>query len=209
MKKLFIGNCEIHFLNTAKQLGPYQFIYSFSEDDSIESIIDFAFECKSTLKIAVICYDAEAVFGSTLKKYTVVEAAGGIVQNTKGELLVIKRMGKWDLPKGKVEKGESLAETALREVEEECGIPSGLQLVDAKPIVTYHMYVFSDGTKTIKPTYWFLMSCVYDDLLKPQVEEQIEAVQWVDKTFVQQEFLPNTYATLIELVTTNYLELPV
>src|SRR5687768_2564827 len=53
------------------------------------------------------------------KKFTPVLAAGGLVQNEKEELLMIYRKGKWDLPKGKLDKNEKLEDCALREVMEE------------------------------------------------------------------------------------------
>ena len=69
---------------------------------------------------------------------TQIIAAGGLVTNPQGQILWIFRRGFWDLPKGKVEKMESIEEAALREVEEECGIK---QLVLDKLIdKTYHIY---------------------------------------------------------------------
>ena len=89
-----------------------------------------------------------------LSIFNKVSAAGGLVLNSKEEILFIYRSNKWDLPKGSIEKGESIEETAIREVEEECGI---FNLKVIKPLLTtFHIY-FQNGMK-LKETFWFLMS---------------------------------------------------
>lgn len=106
-------------------------------------------------------------------------AAGGLVVNGQGKFLFIERLGFLDLPKGKLEKGESIDEAALREVEEECGITS-LEIVKKLP-TTYHTY-FHKGRRVLKPSYWFLMrSSLEVQNLVPQTEEGITAVLWLSK----------------------------
>jgi 8-oxo-dGTP pyrophosphatase MutT (NUDIX family) len=104
-----------------------------------------------------------------------VEAAGGVVM-AGGRLLVIKRFGKIDLPKGHLEAGESPEAGAMREVEEECGI-GGLQVTGSLPD-TRHLY-FREGRWCLKHTCWYLMSCSPDQEPAPQTEEGIEAAYWV------------------------------
>ena len=130
----------------------------------------------------------------------VIPAAGGLVLNPKTEILFIFRDGVWDLPKGWIEKGETIENAAIREVEEECGI-SNLQLI--KPLVTtYHIY-FYKGIK-LKQTYWFLMSSNYQKELIPQTEEGITQVAFKNeaKTLAA---LTNSYAN-IQLVYDTYKE---
>ncbi len=111
---------------------------------------------------------------------TPVTAAGGVVfrvNDSERQVLVIKRNGFWDLPKGKLEKNEAVKECALREVEEETGL-EGLKL-HSFLCDTYHEYV-QDGTKYGKTTYWYLMEAGRnEEYFLPQVEEGITNVVWV------------------------------
>ncbi len=113
--------------------------------------------------------------------FELVEAAGGLVRNTSGNCLLIQRNGCWDLPKGKGEEGESMEETALREVSEECGI-HGLILNDFI-VHTYHIYkdIYTPGSTQLflKKTYWYTMSYTGTETLLPQAEEDITAACWV------------------------------
>ena len=116
-----------------------------------------------------LCRDFDAHF-------QLIEAAGGIVFNTKGEVLFIFRRGSWDLPKGKIDKGESPEAAAVREVQEETGlreVHSGA-LVD----ITYHTYREKDQRRILKRTYWFRMETP-DQVLVPQTDEDIETAVWM------------------------------
>jgi ADP-ribose pyrophosphatase YjhB (NUDIX family) len=128
-----------------------------------------------------------------------IDAAGGVVLNDKNELLCIRRMGKWDLPKGKVEKGESPAEAAVREVVEETGL-SGVQLISFRNN-TYHIYQEkrNDNSWVLKNTYWFNMNYSGNEKPRPQISEQISEVKWGDL----QLLLSNTYKSLHELFVNN------
>jgi 8-oxo-dGTP pyrophosphatase MutT (NUDIX family) len=111
------------------------------------------------------------------RKFTVVQAAGGLVFNEKKEILMIFRRGKWDLPKGKLDAGEKLEDCALREVEEETGLKD-IKLHDPLT-VTYHTY--HEGTKFIlKETHWYRMKVKGPQSLVPQTEEQILEIKWID-----------------------------
>jgi len=129
--------------------------------------------------------------------YKIIEAGGGLVKNEKGEILFIKRYGKWDLPKGKIEKGETVPEAAMREVEEECNI-QGLKIIRQLP-TTYHTYHQNDKY-ILKYSHWFEMYCKSEGLnLKPQEEEGITEVKWMNKRDVTTA-LKNTYGTIKELI---------
>lgn len=108
--------------------------------------------------------------------FDLAEAAGGLVVNPKEEYLFIQRNGRWDLPKGKLEKGESIRKAAVREVEEECGI-FHLNIEEPLP-VTYHTYE-RNGKRYFKPTYWFLMRIDSAQSGQGQSEEGIETVEWI------------------------------
>ncbi|WP_439127734.1 NUDIX hydrolase [Polaribacter sp.] len=136
-----------------------------------------------------------------VNSFDVVSAAGGLVLNDKKEVLFIFRNGVWDLPKGRIEKGETNEKAAVREVEEECGI-ANLSLV--KPIITtYHTY-YQDGLK-LKETFWFLMTSDFNGTLIPQLEEGITEVVFKDETAIQKAF-KNTYEN-IQLVYDTYLKM--
>lgn len=129
--------------------------------------------------------------------FKIIEAAGGMVRNPKGQILFIFRNGKWDLPKGKIEKGERLREAAIREVQEECGIKNKLTIIRELP-PTCHIYVLN-GERILKKTHWFEMLSLGDEDLKPQTEEGITDVQWLDGEGVKQA-LENTYPSIQEVM---------
>ncbi|MFZ4634294.1 MAG: NUDIX hydrolase [Saprospiraceae bacterium] len=107
--------------------------------------------------------------------YKLLEAAGGLVFNPQGELLVFLRRGAWDLPKGKIDPGETPEQAALREVEEE----TGLQALELGPFIahTFHTYPLK-GRQILKKTWWYRMHTTQTDTT-PQTEEDIEEIQWV------------------------------
>ncbi len=125
-------------------------------------------------------------------------AAGGLVTNEREELLMIFRRGKWDLPKGKLDEGESIEECALREVQEE----TGLQQLDlGKEIgVTYHEY-FDKFTNAdvIKRTHWYAMKTTANQKLTPQTEEDIEQIIWADTNQIK-DHLTNSYKNIVEII---------
>ncbi len=113
---------------------------------------------------------------SFFKHFTLIDAAGGVVKNDKNELLFIRRLGKWDLPKGKTEAGESAPEAAVREVTEETGVESLKIIKDLGE--TYHTYD-AFGKHFLKTTSWYLMECPSGQVVKPQVEEDITEISWI------------------------------
>lgn len=123
--------------------------------------------------------------------FTVVESAGGIVSNQNNEILFISRLGRWDLPKGKIEKGESLEQAAVREVQEE----TGLEELILEDFInnTFHIYTERNGDRILKITYWFKMSYVGNKNPVPQTEEGITAVDWKSNHRIQQEVFPSTF----------------
>ena len=132
-------------------------------------------------------------------QFKIVRAAGGLVVKD-GKILMIYRLGVWDLPKGKLEKKEKVREGAVREVEEECNIK--VEVVEKLP-KTWHSYAFK-GKKILKKTSWFLMDCTNDSLIKPQAEEFIEEVRWMTPEEVL-DVLPKAY-TSIAFVIRHYLQ---
>ena len=130
-----------------------------------------------------------------MHNYLEVNAAGGLVTNNKGEFLLIRRSGLWDLPKGHQEPGESLENTALREVEEETGL-HGLTLGNYI-CTTEHCYLRNDNWY-LKHTWWYKMSCSSCEECTPQTEEGITEIAWVAKADLT-SYLQQTYPTIIEV----------
>lgn len=126
------------------------------------------------------------------KQIKPVEAAGGVVHNDKGEILFIRRNKKWDLPKGKIEKGESVEEAALREVIEETGILN-LELQHFL-MTTYHIFTRDDKFR-LKITHWYRMHSNYDGEFVPQLDEGIKKVKWKDERKVM-EALTDSYENI-------------
>jgi 8-oxo-dGTP pyrophosphatase MutT (NUDIX family) len=118
----------------------------------------------------------ELLFSRLQAMYPPLDAAGGVAFNEKGDILMIYRRGKWDLPKGKLDQGENIEECALREVSEETGLHT-LSLA-GKICDTYHIYE-QGGERLLKRTAWYRMKGSLADKLKPQKEENILEARWV------------------------------
>ena len=108
--------------------------------------------------------------------YRIIEAAGGVVRKDN-RILMIYRLGVWDLPKGKMEKDETFRQTAVREVEEECRVKVQLH---EKICTTWHTYT-QNGSGILKQTKWYAMTCLDDSEMAPQREEGIERVEWISE----------------------------
>jgi len=147
----------------------------------------------------IFCENLEQDWKQFLTHFKVITAAGGLVLNPKSEILFIYRGDKWDLPKGRIEKGESIEETAKREVEEECGI-SNLK-IDEFLMTTYHFF-YQKKQKRIKETHWYLMNSDFDGKLIPQLEEGITNAVFKNENEVATA-LKNSYSN-IHLVYNQY-----
>ncbi len=130
------------------------------------------------------------------KKFTVIKAGGGLVHDAKKQVLLIFRKGKWDLPKGKLDKGESMEECAVREVKEETGLE---KLLLQQPLnITYHTY--HEFTKhVLKETQWYLMQGSSAEVLQPQTTEDIAECRWAGIDNLQ-PYLSNTHVAILDVL---------
>ncbi|MFI3292216.1 MAG: NUDIX domain-containing protein [Rikenellaceae bacterium] len=131
-------------------------------------------------------------FELVASKFQRVTAAGGIVTNDSGDDLMIYRNGRWDLPKGHWELGETIEECAMREVEEETGV--GNLTIGDKICHTTHIYKMN-GCWEIKQTHWYKMHSSHNNTLIPQREEGIERVAWCSKSQIE-KYLPSSFPTI-------------
>lgn len=146
--------------------------------------------------------DIEKMKKMFFKHFVIVEAAGGIVQNHKKDILFIYRLGKWDLPKGKMEKGELPGECAVREVEEETGVN---RLTLKKKIgETYHSYN-EFGKSILKITHWYYMVCPNIQHLVPQTNEHITDIKWVETKNIKSP-IANTYPSIKDILSIFFNE---
>jgi ADP-ribose pyrophosphatase YjhB (NUDIX family) len=150
--------------------------------------------CELVIKSGQKFEQACKTFNSLFKQ---IKAAGGIARNSANEILFIKRLGVWDLPKGKLHKNEKIEDGALREVTEETGL-NELRITKKLPS-TFHIYTDRKGKEVLKETYWFEMYNDEHQTLLPQLEEDITEVKWFSTADLD---LPvhNTYASLRHLL---------
>lgn len=196
MYKVFVNDKPIIFTTSIKNEEDYP-VYVYKN-----TIID---ELIYKLKLGKL--KGVYLFSNNLKKHwqsfrinlKVIKAAGGLVLNENDEILFIYRGNKWDLPKGRIEKGEQIEETAIREVEEECGIEN--LIIKKKLLNTYHLFV-QKGEHRLKETHWYLMHSDYKGKLTPQLEEGITSVLFKGEREVK-KVLQNTYLN-IRLVYDSY-----
>ena len=141
---------------------------------SSENIIK-ALKSKKVKSLFLYHSNQEKLWRNLLKKFPIVQAAGGLVTNSKSEYLFIFRNNKWDLPKGGIEKKENIKDAALREVNEETGVED-IEIIKPLPM-TYHFFK-RNGVFKLKKTFWYLMKTEFDGKFKPQLLEGITKVEW-------------------------------
>ncbi len=144
-------------------------------------------------------HDLEELKKAVFKKFQLIRAGGGVVENDEKELLMIFRKGKWDLPKGKLDAGEKIEDCAVREIKEE----TGLKTVQLKELLltTYHTY--HEGTRSyLKETSWYKMHAPGKQEIKAQTEEQITDIKWVNKKELD-KYLRETFVLIRDVIEKN------
>ena len=197
MHKYFIFDKFITLLNTSDRIKP-EGRYLFIQHDSIETLkvaINILVKEEVIQRLYIASADMDKLKTDFESLFDIIEAAGGLVYNNKNELLMIYRNGKWDLPKGKIEKGEAVKAAAVREVEEECGVKNLSLGQELKP--SCHIYML-DNKMHLKKTYWYKMTCP-DVPLTPQKEEGITEARWMNKQGIEMA-LKNTYLSIKDVL---------
>lgn len=189
MYKVFVNNRPLFLTNQIEKETDFQLFLLNSVD--IEQLVTKIF--KDKIHKAFLYHPDEKEILTTLKsKIPVEKAAGGLVYNKKGEILFIFRNGKWDLPKGGIEKNETKKQGAIREVEEETGV-SKLKIIE-KLEKTYHIFK-RNGKFKLKVTHWYKMESSFNGTPKPQTEEGIEKAVWIKPEEVP-TLLDNSYENI-------------
>lgn len=177
MYRIFHGKHRI-LLSTDKDLidrSKQDFVIKKPSEEQIKEVLRVSKSSTKALKILFIG-NPDKLLKKVFFGFKYVVASGGIVSNKEGDILLMKRLGKWDLPKGKIKKREDLQVCALREIEEETGAKK-LSIIEPFS-ETYHTYYRNEKWE-IKHTYWYLVFSKYEGPLVPQVEEDIEEVKWI------------------------------
>jgi 8-oxo-dGTP pyrophosphatase MutT (NUDIX family) len=190
MYKVFVNEKK---LLLCKQSEALEKTLKYDSFTTLEIALDLL-QNTSVKELNVYGEQIDEIWEEFKKLFRIIEAAGGIVNRPNGDVLFIKRLGKWDLPKGKMEKGESREESAVREIEEE----TNLQNVELLDFIntTYHIYTERNGDKVLKYTHWFEMNFDGEDTSKPQLEEGITEVAWKNTSQIESEVFPNTFKNI-------------
>ncbi|MEW5675859.1 NUDIX domain-containing protein [Flavobacterium enshiense] len=189
MYKVFVNDKPLFLTNQVVKETDFQLFLLESVD--IKQIIVKMFQNK--IDRAFLYHpDEKEIMHKLKEKMPVVKAGGGLVYNKNGEVLFIFRNGKWDLPKGGIEKGEAIEETAIREVEEETGV-TGLKIT-GKLQKTYHVFK-RNGRYKLKITHWYEMKTSFTGMPEGQIEEGIEKVVWMKPEEIK-EALKNSYENI-------------
>lgn len=190
MYKVFVNEKK---LLLSKQSENLEKTIGYENATTLEIALDLL-ENTSVKELNVFGENIGGIWEEFRKLFRIIEAAGGVVNNPDGEILFIRRLGKWDLPKGKMEKGESREESAVREIEEETGL-SNVELIRFIN-TTFHIYVERNGDKVLKCTHWFEMNFSGEDTSKPQIEEGITEVAWKNTSQIEHEVFPSTFKNI-------------
>ena len=189
---VFFGDNSIRFTkqNSANRNKSNDF-YLFEPPFEWDTIINLALNSEAGTVLKIETSDIEQTWEKFQENFTPIDAAGGIVYNELGELLVIDRLNKWDLPKGKIEIEENPREAAVREVEEECGIKD--LTIESYCGSTYHVYTLNFQI-VLKRTYWYRMSAKKQELT-PQGSEGIKSAFWIKESY-NKLLIKNTYRSI-------------
>jgi len=194
--KVYFDNRVITLSPEPDRLQKYALFHNYSEAEAMYiQISQFAVN-NDIPSLNIYSSDINNLWNAFCAWFIVIEAAGGLVSHPSGRYLFIKRYGRWDVPKGHIEKGETPKECALREVTEECNIRGHVIRGSLPP--SYHTYLY-DNKPHMKKTYWFTMNYEGEMITEPQAEEGITHAEWLAPDEIA-KIKSNTYQSLLDLM---------
>jgi ADP-ribose pyrophosphatase YjhB (NUDIX family) len=200
LMKIFVSEKPIYFVNKLTgyliELSSNVDTYFVEAEDVNATLLLQKLGSENFSSAIFLTNNFELLKANFFSQFDIIEAAGGIVQNEKKELLFIFRRGKWDLPKGKLETNETIETCAQREVEEETGV---VQLTLKRKVgETYHIYK-EKGKTILKISHWFYFTCPSSQKMVAQTEEDIDEVKWIATQDIK-EPMANTYKNIKEIL---------
>lgn len=174
---------------------PNSIEFHIGEEVSLHRLVQLFKASENLSKVYIPTEDTDLMYRKICAEFKNVDAAGGLVSNRRGDFLLIRRSGLWDLPKGHREKGEDISITAIREVQEETGVDE-LELGELI-CITDHIYL-RDDIWHLKHTWWYHMDYNRPVDLVPQREEDISKAAWIAKSSLP-TCLTNTFPSIVEV----------
>jgi len=173
----------------------YGLFYKYRNIEELKALLELFWDIRQIDTLFIYHHDLDQLRERFKSCFQIVYAAGGLIKNKQGRYLVMKRRGKWDLPKGKVNKDETVEAAAVREVTEETGL-FGIAVVSPM-LSTYHTY-YIEAKPVLKRTSWYEMLYLGDDIPVPELEEDITEIRWVRKDELR-SIVSNTYLAITDV----------
>lgn len=180
--KVFINDRKIILASefSEKMLKKEALFFFYQGKTSLTALLDFFEHSNFTKNLYIICPDIARLRDDFFAHFQFMEAAGGLVWDSRGRVLFIYRREKWDLPKGKIEKGERAHEAAVREVAEETGLSH--LFITQELCLTYHIFRDEQNRQVLKCTHWYEMDFNGDETPVPQLDEDITKAEWFERS---------------------------
>lgn len=196
--KIYFDNRVITLSPEPDRVQKYSLFLKYHEKEELYNQISLFAVNNDLTSMNIYSYDINNLWKVFSDWFIVIEAAGGLVGHPSGKYLFIKRYGRWDLPKGHIEPGETPEDCALREVTEECNITG--HIIEEPLLPSYHTYLF-DNKPHMKKTHWFRMRYSGEMITEPQAEEGITHAEWLAPSEIA-GIKTNTFQSLMDLL--NY-----
>lgn len=200
-KALVLCDAESEAVQKIRQ-QPGSLLLRSASPDTVQQALE-RIQQGGTPAVVLLHPSVDELMAQVQQKTEVIRAGGGLVYNDRQQVLLIFRRGKWDLPKGKLDEGETMEACALREVREETGL-DGLEM-GKRLLVSYHTY-YQEGRLILKESHWYLMKCLQEQVLTPQLDEDIEKCEWVAASRLA-PYMENSHPSIIDVLQAGLQEL--